>query len=515
MLDLKELIGSLFANREQEGVHNLKSATRMVEQLPENQVLEAVTEIVKALQKMNRNQRIGMKERFRTIAYLDEKTRPLLEHLVDVFFGRKIDDTAPPRHVLLTIVAFLGEMANAYGVCLSTLAQSYRSIDPDQLQLFTLRGMMYCSALTKWSYTRYLPVKQGVWHIINQFYQFAELQRFTTISLSPYTNHPATNVQQEYLLCLMLSLSMPEKMQVGQIELVVQWLRKWEILLDLESEISPNRQAFAINTAVATSPRRLQRDMVGDGWRYINTDKLVQHMQSIISRLQFGDSPASLDLPEESALRLNIQLMQQLLGLWSREIPAPKRRDKRQSVNKPVIVLCGFKTLCEQLASTGTAIKGSPGTVLTLTVENESESGLGAKFMPKRFEQLPVGEVVGLLQEGGVLRLGVVRRLACQPDGKMFGGIEFLTRETTLIKPPMLVGLTPPGKPRLLALYSPDSSPNAKDRFLLLPQADYVDQGEYLVEAQGKSFLIRLSPPIEYTPETVRVGFFVQSKVEA
>lgn len=514
MLDLKELVSSLFADREKEGVRDLKSATKMVEQLPENQVLQAVTEIVKALQKMNRNPKVGVKERFRTIAYLDEKTRPLLAHLIEIFFGRKTDPSAPQRQVLLTIVAFLGEMANAYSVCLKVLEQSLRSVDNAQLQLFTLRGMLYCSSLAKWSYIRYLPVRQGIWGIINSFYLFAEQHRFSSVTLIPYAGEPETTAQREYLQCLLLSLSMPEKMRVGQIELVSTWLRNWEHLAKIETTLRPNQQTFAIQISEAAAPRRVQRDMAGDDWRYINTGKLIQHLQEVSAHLRVGEHPGQIGLPAESAENCNIQLLQQLQNLWSRDVPAPTRKDKRSTISKPVTLICGFNAITKQMTATTLTLRVAREQIMQLTAENESESGLGAQFLPKRSEQLPLGEMVGLYDEStGAINLGVVRRIACLPDGKIFTGIEFMTKKTSQAKSPMLVELTQPGKPAMVAIYSPDSAPAAKDRFLIVPHADYIDQGNCRLAIQGQFFEVRVGPPIEYTPETVRASFTVLNKI--
>lgn len=514
MLDLKELVSSLFADREQEGVRDLKSATKMVEQLPENQVLQAVTEIVKALQKMNRNPKIGVKERFRTIAYLDEKTRPLLAHLIEVFFGRKTDTSAPPRQVLLTIVAFLGEMANAYSVCMKMLEQSSRSIDQAQLQLFTLRGTLYCSSLAKWSFIRYLPVRQGIWGIINSFYLFAEQHNFSTISQSPYAGELETTAEREYLQCLLLSLSMPEKMRVDQIELVSTWLRHWEHLVKVETTPRPNKQTFAIQINEAAAPRRVQRDMAGEHWRYISTEKLIDHLQEVSTHLRVGEHPGQIGLPVESAENCNIQLLQQLQNLWSRDIPAPTRRDKRTIISKPVTLICGFNAVAKQMTATTRTIRVAREYIMQLTAENESESGLGAQFIPKRSEQLPLGEIVGLYDEAsGGMSLGTVRRISCLPDGNIFTGIEFMCKKTAQVKLPMLVELSQPGKPAMVAIYSPDSAPAAKDRFLIMQQADYIDQGSYQLAIQGQRFEVRVGPPLEYTPETVRASFTVLNKI--
>lgn len=514
MLDLKELVQSLFANRDAEGVHDLKSATRMMEQLPENQVLEALNEIIAALQKLNCNPHVGAKERSRTIAYLDEKTRPLLMHLIDVHFGRLVDFSAPPRQVLLTIVSFLGEMANAYSLCLRAVAQSIRSMDSAQLQLFTLRGVMYCGELTKWCYTRYIPVKTGIWNNLNQFYQFAAQQGFDRLPVQPYAGQALTSAQSEYLQALMLALSMPEKCRVQQIDMLSEWLKRWMDKLVLEDQIQPHQQTFAVHVGTPAMPRRLQRDMVGDGWLYINTQKLVAHMQDVAAQLQSGKDPVQLGLPAESALPVNIVLMQQLALLWSRDVAAPSRRDKRSASAKSMLLIRGPEAIAEHLRQLDTAsaqFKPVPGALLSITAANESESGMGVKFMPKRAEHLIAGEAVGLMNENDTrfFAIGIVRRLACSPEGEIFAGIEIMSRN-----PSAVAVAAPESQQSIHVAYSPDTSTSLKNRFLLVPEARFALGTERRLVIQNRPFLIQLDAVREYVPQAVMCGFTVLSKLE-
>ncbi|MGL6042180.1 MAG: PilZ domain-containing protein, partial [Deefgea sp.] len=66
MFDFKSLISAILGKSKNEGVYDLKSATVMMKELPESDILQAQIEIIKALQQINGNPRTNIKERFKT-----------------------------------------------------------------------------------------------------------------------------------------------------------------------------------------------------------------------------------------------------------------------------------------------------------------------------------------------------------------------------------------------------------------------------------------------------------------
>lgn len=508
MFDFKGLISALFGRREQGGVYDLQSATQMMLDLPKSQVLTAQTEIIKGLKELNVNADIPVKERLRTIEYLDGKARDLQQHLLDIYRGKIIDMDAPPKQVQLTIIAFWSEMGNAYRQALKQYQYNPpRGIDPVHMQAFTLRGLLYFVEQAKWSYMRYLKVEPAVWRNLNRFYLHAERQGFEQALLSPYPGTPATTIAREYGQALMMALSAPDKLLPKQVELLSNWLRHWSDCIEIGKEIRPHHHLFAINTDTNSPPRRLRRDMLGEQWRFGASARLVASAREALDRLAQGEDPQVLGLPVESADPVNIDLLRRLIHLWSRDVPVPVRRHERRTARKPVAVVRGLDAVIEHLTHNR---ESQEEHVLEWTLDNESDSGLGMQFRVQSHDQLKVGEIIGVVsdQHPDSMSIGVIRRIARQADGLIEAGIE------TLSKTPLVVELTSlHAQKGIPVVYSPDSARESKDRFLLVPEGAYAEAGECKLAAQGRAYRIRLTGTRERTPRAAVADFAVLGKL--
>jgi hypothetical protein len=505
MFDFKSLIGALLGKREQEGVHNYKSATIMMQELPESDILQAQIEIVKALKQLNGNPKTNAKERFKTVPYLDEKARSLQVHLVEIFQGRALDDGASPKQVLPTLLSFWNDMGDAYRLCIKQASQGLPRGLEKELQLFTLRGIMYFVEQARWAYLRYMEVDSRTWRNLNRLYLYAEQQGFAVAPLQPYPEAEITDVRREYMVLMMLSLAHPEKLQPAQIELVTAWLKRWVSRLDLETQIKPNRQLFAINVAGSTPPKRLRRDMVGENWRYWFTETLILHIKETIEKLKQGEDAAQLGLPAESATVANLDLMQHLINHWSRDTPAPVRKSERRSTQKSINVTRSLDDVISHLR--GQTPENTQQD--RWTIDNESATGIGVNYQTEREDALQVGEIVGLEGIGmSPVSVGIVRRITKNREGMVNVGIE------TISQTPIVVELTPLlGSRSFYGIYSPENTSINQNRFLVLPQAFFADSREFRLAAQGKTYRIRLSPALEHTANTSLANFSVLEKL--
>lgn len=509
MFDFKGLISALFGGRQQEGLCDLQSATQMMLDLPENQVLAAQTEIIKGLKQLNANPKIPVKERFRTIDYLDGKARGLQQHLLDVYHGKIVDRDAPPRQVMMTIMAFWAEMGNAYRQALKHYQSApHRSIDAAQLQNFTLRGLIYFAEQAKWSHLRYTKVEPAIWRNLNRFYLYAERQGFEQTLLSAYADLAPTSVQREYGQALLLSLSAPDKLLPKQIELLADLLRRWADCIEIGKDIRPHHHLFAINLDTDSAPRRLRRDMMGEQWRYGASARLVAAARDALDHLAQGRAAVELGLPESSSDPVNIDLLRRLIHLWSRDMPVPVRRHERRTARKPLGVIRGLDAVIERLRHLGEDDEGDDP--LQWTLANESDSGFGVQCRPKSQDPLKVGEIVGVVsdQHPNAMSIGVIRRIARQADGGVEAGIE------TLSKTPLVVELSSLNAENgIPVLYSPDAKGEGRDRFLLVPEGAYTEAGECKLAAQGRAYRIRLTGARERTPRAAVTDFAVIGKL--
>lgn len=528
MFDIAGLVRSLFSrNESQQGVHNFQSATRLLQELPESDTLMAQVEIVKALQDLNKNPKVSTKERFRTIPYLDEKAHQLQQRLINIFQGKVKDSGAPRAQVLLTITAFWSEMGHAYQLCLKQAMQSSSQGKGYPIALFTLCSMRCYLEHAKWSYLRYMELEGRTWRYINRLYLFAEQQGFAEQQLAAYPDAPPSDIRREYLKILMLSLANPEKRQPGQSELIAQWLEHWIDRLSLESIIRPHRHQFCTNLAGSSAPRRLRRDMVGENWRYWFTDPLIQHMRDTHAQLSNGADPAALGLPPESAQPANLDLLQSLSTLWSRDAAPPARKHDRRPTQKSIRVIRGLDSVIKYMQKHPLKTAAPPPAPMPIPavsrenpdqlefqttqwdLENESLCGMGVRFNFTSDLKLRAGEVVGVQTDhrDHPLTVGIVRRISNRKDGKVSAGIETLTTS------PILVDLAGAEKSSVRAIFSPDNPEHNQSRFLLLPQKSFNENGEYTLAAQNKAYRIRMAAAREHANNATLANFTVLAKL--
>ncbi|UXY16633.1 hypothetical protein N8I74_06335 [Chitiniphilus purpureus] len=512
MFDFKGLVSALFSRQRPDGVHDYKSATMFMQELPESDLLQAHIEIVKALKQLNGNLRISLKERIRTVPYLDEKARPLQQHLVEVYFGRLIDEHIQPHQALPAVLAYWHQMAEGYRLCVKHAAQTgARNLDR-QLQVFTLRALHLYNQEVKWGCLRYMEIDGRTWRNLNRLYLYAEQHQFATTPLQPYGNDEITDARREYLQAQMLVLSSPEKMQPSQIELAWQWLRRWCARIELESQIRPNRQLFAVNLASASAPKRLRRDMVGEHWRYWFTEALVLHVRSLCQEFELSEQPDARQhgLPAESTDPASLELMTRLINLWSRDVPAPVRRHERRAARRRVQVVRGLDNVIHFLHGLR-ALDAPPVHAEHWLLENESQGGYGVNYSGKSDDRLLVGEIIGLgATDARNFAVGVIRRITKRRDGQVQVGIERLSAN------PLVVELTPTqSQHSFLGLYASENGNAAQERVLMLPQTFFAAYREFRLAAQGKSYRIRLDPALEQTAYTAISRFSVLQRLSA
>ncbi|GHD56403.1 hypothetical protein [Jeongeupia chitinilytica] len=504
MFDFKALIGALLGRREREGVYDYKSATVLMQELPESDILQAQIEIVQALRQLNANAEISLKERLKTVPYLDEKALTLQAHLVAIYRGELLDEGAAPHQVLPPLLAFWHEMADAYRLCIKQALQARQAQHRD-LPLFALRGLSYAAEQTKWAALRYMENDGHSWRLLHRLYQYAEMLGSARTPLQPYPDREITSAIREYTQSLMLTLAIPEKLQPAQVELTAQWLKRWSSQIELETQIHPTQQLYAVNLAGSTPPKRLRRDMVGENWRYWQTEALLQQIRQVRDALHAGAAPATHGLPDDTLLPANLELLDTLAERWSRDAPAPIRKHERHAARQAIAVWRGLEEAIRALRAP------APGKARQWELLDESASGFGIRCRGGSDDKLQVGELLGIQGlEQKAFSLGIIRRIVRKPDGVVDLGIE------TLASNPVAVELTPLlGDRSFTGLYAAENPAMNQGRFLVLPHGFYADHREFRLGAQHKRYRIRLGDAIEQTPHNAIARFAVLEKLAA
>ncbi|GAB3244167.1 hypothetical protein [Chitinimonas naiadis] len=494
MFDFKGLIDALM-RRAREEENSGPSATQLLINLPRDETLTVLTEIIKALAALNRNPRTGLKERYRAVQGFDEKARPLAAVLVRAFRGEEPIEGLSPRQILPSLLACWRELASAYKLCLKQHAQAPSPRFAAEAELITLRAVNYYAEQAKWAYLRYFEAEPRLWRSLNRLYQIAEAAGFAQKSMHAYPHSPPTSVSQAYRHALLLKLAEPERRRLEDIWLLDRQLNDWQAQVSLEKVIRPRDQTFAVNLDEPKPPMKLRRNMVGERYRYLDTEPLSATLTELANGASRGVLPASFDPCCSQQEQDNLtRLLQDLALVFSRAGQARSRRNERRHRDKEATTAIGLQRIAR-------ALNGSAADWEPWMVADESASGLGAHYKAQFDDRLSIGELLAFKEESGAW-LAVVRRLSKTREGQVKVGAERLASQ------PISVSLVAQDV-NTVALYCAESP---HGRMLLMPAALYETGREYQLVAGSKRFSIKLGSILEALPEYTISSFNVIGK---
>lgn len=534
MFDFKGFISSILGRSVDNGsVSNLKTATQFMQELDADDYVRAQTEVTRALADLNQNSKISIKERVRTVLYLDEKAQVMQVRLRGEWLDNLETSPAVSRQLQPTLIAYWQQQQLAFKACIRNYAKHPSASLVDPIKLIVARAMAAYANEALSSLIRYMPIEDRIWRNLHRLYSFAETEGFAEDKIQLYPDSAApVSCNQIYLRLAMLHLSQPERLPVNQLLHLDQWLKQAADTMVLESQIRPHRQTYVVNLGTDTPPRRLRRTMIGETYRYWATDLLMERVQEHIGKLMDGDNPVTLGFGEGIRTQECMNLLSGLVNRWSRESDPMLRKHERATTRKSITVAQGLKDVVQHLRvglpkSKGAPVVGyefsGPATVSPQEpgqdalfeskleewlVQNQSATGVGASFHPSHAHELKVGTLIGLRSDADKhSAVGVVRRLQNSTEGQGYVGIE------TLSQTPLVVELREQEtEEQVDAIYLPEIK-EAKQARSLLIAAGHFQAGKVMrLSAQGKAYLIRLHPAIEETRDFARTNFDVVGK---
>ena len=138
MFDFKSLVSSLL-NKNTTASEVAQSATLLVRDLPEAEYFGALVEIIKAVAKINTDTEISLKERVKTLVYVDDKANNIHRQLCQDYLQSK----GGSKGYLPTILAYWHELSTAYQICLRLYKSHPNAVPEDEIRIVTIRGYNY------------------------------------------------------------------------------------------------------------------------------------------------------------------------------------------------------------------------------------------------------------------------------------------------------------------------------------------------------------------------------------
>ncbi|MCD4501336.1 PilZ domain-containing protein [Chromobacterium vaccinii] len=505
MFDFKSLVSSLLSkNTPASGV--AQSATLLVRDLPQAEYFTALVEIIKAVSKINADSEMSLKERIKTLLYVDDKAAGIHHQLCQDYLHSR----GGSKGYLPTILAYWHELASAYQICLRLHRGSSSQTGDAELQLVTTRGLHHQMRLLAWNALRYLKPEGNAWQQGFRFYTYAEEAGFAR---SPILLYPDAKqeISCEHLLVQagMLHLAQTENMLHKEIVAVDQLLMLICQNIPLDKQPPAEMPVFVYNLSLPEPPQPMLRGMAGKWHRYWSsyeiTTRLADLMFDLDARIpsQIAALDCELEREEWSVL------CEKLAVRWSSDGGKSLRKSERSLHSSSAQVSIGFDRVAFHIKVQD--VGGlEADRIDEWRINDISSTGMGLTFIGKTIDQLAIGRLILVKTETHPLLLGIIRRILRQNNGTKVG-IEILGQT------PVGVSLQDPAQPDsapFSAIYITQPNSRKGQRWFLMPKTLLDDDKQLVLSAQGKSYQIKLKDPQQEFEDCSHSNFDTLSKMD-
>lgn len=429
---------------------DLSTVSRWMQQLPAGDIYTAQEQVVQSLIQFNHAQLPMSKDRLAVLTHLDEQARDMQYSLCVQYLRNPRMSKVIESRLWTAIHAFYWEVTRGYHAFLMDFVSNPGgSRIQASVPLITARAIRGFADIFKWRHFRYEKIEEKLWLRLHNLFRVAEFDGFQGASLKLYSNETQpTSCVTEYVHALLLSPLGAGSLTPRQLEMVDQWLDSWAGLAELQTTYSADRHHLGVDTAKGQGLHRL-RGQTEVTCRYVVSDRLLEHMQSVTRSLKAGATPASLGLGEEFRLPDGYDLLEYVIDEWSPVSERDRRRAPREREQGRWEVIRELPNICLriqadlELASGSISRQGlTPEEILDIKlygfvtertkatlqqrtlssgtshaaelwpVQDRSETGVGILLRNEDSDWIKVGKLLALRADPGEpLKLGIIRRI--------------------------------------------------------------------------------------------------------
>lgn len=459
---------------EEDPLSDLKTVSRWMQELPAGDIYTAQEQVVQSLIQFNHAGLPMSKDRLQVLIHLDNQARDMQYSLCVQYLRNPRMSKVIESRLWTAIHAFFWEVTRGYHTFIMDFVANPggSKIQPaiPQIAGRALRGF---ADIFKWRYFRYEKVEDKLWLRFHNLYRIAEFDGFHATRMKLYaTDSQPVSCMEEYVQALLLSPLGAGSLAPRQIEMIDHWLDNWSDKTQLERTYDPSRHFFYIDTDKGHGLKRIRPNAsIEASFRFIDTERLQEHLKSTERALKSGALPPSLGLGEEFRLPDGFDLLNHAGNEWAATSERERRNNNRAPAQGRCEVLRDLAAICkrleaEQQISTG----GAPGQQLSseeildiklygfvtertksavtqriqgnrdLSAEqwplfDRSDSGLGVMLKGEESEWVKVGKLLAIrLDPTHSWQIGVIRRITRMHDEMRKIGVQTLNASPNLVQ---------------------------------------------------------------------------------
>ncbi|MCE5180801.1 MAG: hypothetical protein LLG15_03280 [Betaproteobacteria bacterium] len=449
-------------------------------------------------------QKIAMDVRLQLLEAYNNVILKLMPALEDQFVTARLPLQEKPRQMVELALHLQAELATGHKIILLDYQNKRIKLGKGKIALTAAqRGMSALSRILAIHYQIYAPAPAGIWSEIHQIFRFAMEQK---IADGPGADN---DIGPIYKQALLLALSDPYHLNPGEIRKIQEYLVLFGDLVQLQAPMQSSDPIGRFLVQIdSDSPPSEALQILDEASNLnsilLNTQELAHALRHHAGRLETGESPKNLHLPDSATEAGYHGLLRRLLKHW---LATPKRTYRRTQRIAGTEVCTSLPALHHFLGGHD-AVDSADLTFTATTKEsqfisgkwlivNESAGGLALRGIFKVLPQIRPGEIIGLKMEGSDRwHVGAVRWVKSDKARHLEIGAQLLAPKAmpTAIKPSIC---------------------GPADEFtpaLLLPEAPLLRQPETLVARHGtfgaqRELLLKFD---DNTTETIRAVKLVE-----
>jgi hypothetical protein len=420
----------LFGKKSDHPLADIKSAQKLLDDLPRNDALKSMQELASWLEAVREHADFPLDHEAEVLRLLDEAARPFERKLVRDYYAASSLPAFQENRLWMALNEFYTQLAAAY---LSVLAR-YRngekgsSAVKPSLPLISARGIRALAGRLKCAAARYALVDPAIWAGLAEFYAHADAQRYLDEPVLLYPGAAAnTAVRCEFtgtLIWYASSASTLNRFHMHLAERLTAHLCK-HMTIGLQCGAG---SVYGFDLLRPAAPMRVSEETtLQPGLLFIGVGNVRNHIEALLKTLEMNAVPEELNLGGlHDAEVVRGVLLHLAEGLT---VPPPMRRNVRHKIKVSLNVANGFSSVMEQ---TGKGLNFGEDSSVTWDVEDISTGGFRCVVPPAYTTGITIGSLIGLkpekLDRWGV---GIVRRLSRDPQNNLHVGVEILSNRVT------------------------------------------------------------------------------------
>ncbi|MBL8502698.1 MAG: hypothetical protein JNL78_04610 [Rhodocyclaceae bacterium] len=414
----------LFSAKSGHPLADAKEAKRVLGELALREAAAALDEVGGWLESVVADEAFKLAERLSLISLLDEAVQPQArklgrDYLTSPRLGRQQEYKLwQANH------DFWAQLGAAYDSCLERYARQEKGSEAikSDLPLLIARMLRAYSGRLKWDQFRYGPIAGELWQRMGRAFLFAEQNKFSRQTLTPYPALPGeTAVESEYLRALVFQASSMDSLLPLEIEIAERFIAHFLPQFVFTAEVRPDN-VYWVDADKPVPPRRLAvLPQMSPSLRFFSAGAALAKVEAMLRQVERGEVPAEVNLGGQYSARIVLPVLRHLAMYWAPK--PPMRSHDRHRVKSRLTVVNGLNGIHARLAD-----KGGEDSEAWV-VDDVSLGGMGAQVPLGANDWVRIGALLGMQPEGGSNWLiGVIRRFSRETPAQGSVGIETLSK---------------------------------------------------------------------------------------